>query len=155
MANDISNTSFLDFPIYPMIEAEKLLPKCKGKNQKNTLVVINQSIENTTELEFLKKILGAAKLDFENDILLLNITKKEPFSFIRFQTIGEDTFGKIDKVLVFGFPHKYLGLNLDIKNYNVHHFSDCKYLFADALGNLSQNKNLKGALWQGMQSMFL
>jgi len=155
MANDISNTSFLDFSIYPMIEAEKLLPKCLGKNQKNTLVIINQSVGNTAELEFLKKILSAAKLDFENDILLLSITQKEPFSFIRFRTLVDDKFGKIEKVLVFGFSHKHLGLNLDIKNYNVHNFSNCEYLFANALDSLSQDKNLKAALWQGMQSMFL
>jgi len=155
MANDILNSGFFEFSTFPIIEAEKLLPNCKGGNQKNTLIVINSSEENQEQIEFLKKILGAAKLDFENDILLLKITPKEGFSFISMRTKAADRFGDIDNMLVFGFGPTHFGLNLQVQKYQPFHFSKCGFLFADALSALEKDKNLKGALWSGMQTLFL
>ena len=155
MKNDISNSQFLDFSIISLKEPDELLQQCEGSNQKKLLVVFDENDENEERKEFLKKILAAAQFDLQKDTLLLKITPKDSFSFIAFRTKAADRFGEIDNMLVFGFPQKHFGINVNSQNYQPFHFYGCGFLFADALSELEKNKNLKAALWQGMQQLFL
>lgn len=154
MGNDISQNPFSNLSVIPLQEPKEILEKCRGSNQKKLLVVFNKLDENPERLEFLTKILGAAKFDIENDILLLKLTEKEAFSFITLRTKAADRFGDIDNMLVFGFLPSHFGLNLEVQKYQPFHFYKCGFLFADALSVLEKDKSLKGALWQGMKSLF-
>jgi len=155
MENDILRGQFMDFSVVHIIEAKDILQKCIGSNQKKLLVVYNEKDESPERTEFLKKILGAAKFDMDEDILLLKLTQKEPFSFISLRTKVADHLGGIDNMLVFGFEPAHFGLNLDMQKYQSFRFYECGFLFADALSVLENEKQLKGALWGGMQKLFL
>lgn len=154
MENDISSGDFLDFPVYPLEDVNDILNHCKGRNQKKLLVVFDAKDNQPKKVEFLKKILGAAKFNFEDDILLLSITNKKPFSFIALKTKIMDSLGDIDNFLAFGFSPDFFGLNIDGQKYEPIHFYNCGFLFSDSLSNLENDKKLKGALWQGMQKLF-
>lgn len=151
MKNDISQGTFMDFSIILVKEPKEILEKCKGSNQKKLLVVYNEKDENPERKEFLKKILGAAKFDIDEDIFLLKLTNKEPFSFIALRTIAANN---IDNLLVFGFKPTHFGLNIEMQKYQPTHFYDCGFLFADTLSDLENKKELKGALWQSMKELF-
>jgi len=157
MENDISQDAFLNFSVIPLKEPLEILKKCKGSNQKKLLVVFNENDESEEHLEFLKKILAAAKFDIKEDILLLKVTPKEAFSFIALRTKVAQTHssGGIDNLLVFGFEPKHFGLNLDVQKYMPLHFYESGFLFADGLSMIENDKALKGALWNGMKSLFL
>ncbi|HFC00277.1 MAG TPA: hypothetical protein ENJ53_05685 [Phaeodactylibacter sp.] len=156
MGNDISTNGFMDFSVFPIKEPLHILKKCVGSNQKKLLVVFNQKNETPERVEFLKKILAAAKFDMDKDILLLRLTDEEAFSFIvtRTKAINHFEQGEIDNLLVFGFAPKYFGLNLDIQKYQPAHFYKCGLLFADSLAILENDKGLKGMLWKAMQEVF-
>ncbi len=155
MENDISQGQFMDFSVVHLKEPKEILQKCKGSNQKKLLVVYNEKDESPERIEFLKKILGAAKFDIDEDILLLKLTQKEPFSFVALRANVANHLGGIDSLLVFGFEPTHFGLNLDVQKYQPFRFYDCGFLFADGLSVLENEKQLKGALWQGMQELFL
>lgn len=157
MENDISQSTFLDFSIIPLKEPLEILKKCSGSNQKKLLVVFNENDESEERLEFLKKILAAAKFDMMEDILLLKLTPKETFSFIALRTKVTQTqsSGGIDNLLIFGFEPKHFGLNLEVQKYIPFHFYESGFLFADGLPMIEKDKALKGALWTGMKELFL
>ncbi|MFK8005945.1 MAG: hypothetical protein AB8H03_06225 [Saprospiraceae bacterium] len=157
MENNISQSAFLDFSVIPLNEPLEMLKKCSGSNQKKLLVVFNKNDESEERLEFLKKILAAAKFDIEKDILLLKITPKETFSFIALRTKIAQTHssGGIDNLLIFGFEPKHFGLNLEVQKYVPFHFYENGFLFADGLSMIENDKALKGALWGGMKTLFL
>lgn len=157
MENDISQSTFLDFSVIPLKETLEILKKCIGSNQKKLLVVFNENDESEERLEFLKKILAAAKFDIKEDILLLKITPKEAFSFIALRTKVAQTHPSsgIDNLMVFGFEPKYFGLNLEVQKYVPFHFYENGFLFADGLSMIENDKALKGALWGGMKELFL
>jgi len=149
MENNILSNQFLDYPIIPLREVDEVRKECSGSNQKKLLVVYNSNETKAESIEFLKKILGAAKFDLNDDILLLGTTSKKGFSCIALK--AKVAF---DNLLVFGFPPSYVGLNLDLTTYQPIHFNDCGFLFADDLSMLESNQQLKGALWIGMKEMF-
>lgn len=157
MENDISQSSFLDFSVVPLIEPLEVLDKCNGSNQKKLLVVFDQSDASEELLEFLEKILAAAKFDIKKDILLLKVTQKIAFSYIALRTKVTQTHPSagIDNLLVFGFEPKQFGLNLEIQKYVPCHFYKSGFLFADGLSMIENDKALKAALWNGMKELFL
>lgn len=149
MENNILSNQFLDYSVIALQEVDEVIKKCTGSNQKKLLVVYNLDKTEAKNIEFLKKILSAAKFDIQDDILLLGTTPKQGFSFISMRTKVA-----LDNLLVFGFPPSFLGLNLDISTYQPTHFNHCGFLFADDLSLLESNKQLKGALWNGMKELF-
>lgn len=157
MENDISQSAFLDFSVVPIKEPYEILEKCSGSNQKKLLVVFDENDESEERVEFLKKILAAAKFEINEDILLLKVTPKTAFSFIALRTKIAQTHpsGGIDNLLVFGFEPKNFGLNLQVHKYVPFHFYDSGFLFADGLSMIEKDKALKGALWNGMKELFL
>ena len=149
MENNILSNQFLDYSVIALQDVDDVIKTCTGSNQKKLLVVYNSNETKAESIEFLKKILAAAKFDIKDDILLLGTTSKEGFSFTSMRTKMA-----FDNLLVFGFPPNYLGLNIDITSYQPTHFNDCGFLFADDLGMLESDKQLKGALWMGMKELF-
>ena len=149
MENNILSNQFLDYSVIALQDVEEVINNCTGSNQKKLLVVYNSNNTKTESIEFLKKILSAAKFDIKDDILLLGTTSKQGFSFISMKTKVA-----FDNLLVFGFPPSYFGLNIAISSYQPIHFNNCGFLFADDLEILESDKQLKGALWLGMKELF-
>ena len=156
MKNHISSGSFSHFPIIRLAEAEKVLEKCQGGNQKKLLVVFRAQDENAERFEFLKKILKAATYDIEQDILLLKLTPDEAFSFVSLQAKlnQKNSPNGVERLLVFGFEPSFFGLNLQVQKYKPFHFYESGFLFSDSLSVLEKDNALKGALWKGMQELF-
>ena len=143
---------FFDFQIFPQIDSEKLLNSASGSNQKNLLLVLKKlSPDKRLELlELLSKILKAVHYDLEKDALLIELTEKDAFSFVRFQTKT-----MIEKMIVFGIEPKNCGLNLSIKLYQEKHFQNWSFLFANDLQEIALDKNKKALLWNALKIMFL
>ena len=97
MENNILSNQFLDYPVITLQEVNEVINNCTGSNQKKLLVVYNSDKTEAESIEFLKKILSAAKFDMQDDILLLGTTAKQGFSFISLNTKVA-----IDNLLVFG-----------------------------------------------------
>jgi hypothetical protein len=156
MENDISQGTFFNFSVFPLIDPIEILKRCSGTNLKNLLVVINVNEESEERLEFLTKILSAAKFDIKEDILLLKLSPKEAFGFIDLHTKVTQSHpsGGINNLLVFGFEPKQFGLNVEVQKYNPFHFYKIGFLFADGLSMIENDKSLKGALWGGMKKLF-
>ena len=149
MEDNVLSNQFLDYSVIPLQNVDEVINSCIGSNQKKLLVVYNSNNTKTESIEFLKKILTAAKFDIKDDILLLGTTSKRGFSFISMRTKVA-----FDNILVFGYPPSYLGLNIELNAYQPIHFNDCGFLFADDLEMLQSDKQSKGALWLGMKELF-
>ncbi len=129
------------------MESAAILEQCQGKNQKEIFLLYPK--EDTEELPFLKKVLQSVQLDFDQDVLSLQGSASTTFSIT---DLYQNT--SITKILVFGFVPTQIGLQLNLSKYQAYPINTRTYLFADPLSAIADNKNLKGQLWKGLQSMF-
>lgn len=140
---------FLDFDVYPFDEKD-WESWCHGTNEKETLIVISAN-DNSDELTaFLTKIIGAVKYDLNRDTLLCILPNDSKLSL---QTILKKH--SIKKVLVFGIELNKLALHLQLPIYQPIKWNNLELLQADNLSKISQNNQLKGALWNALQAIFL
>jgi len=147
--NNVLNYQFLDFQIFAVEDKAVLLEKCSGKNEKKLLIVCLSSDKKVEATTFLQKILGALHLDIQKDVLLLEITPREQFSFIELCRNAD-----IETAIFFGVKPHRAGLNLNARPYHLLRFAGKTFLFADDLQKLQANLPLKKALWQGLQELF-
>ena len=140
---------FLDFDVYPFNEKD-WESWCQGTNKKETLIVISAT-DNSDELTaFLTKIIGAVKYDLNRDTLLCVLPSDNKLSL---QTILKKH--PIKKVLIFGVELPKLALHLQLPIYQSIKWNNLELLRVDTLSKISQNKQLKGALWNALQAIFL
>ena len=144
------NTAFYDFTVYKISDSENIHELLTGDNERRILIAYLD--EQKDELiSFLRKIIGAAKLDLEKDCLILrggNTTSIPTFSQIK-------SLYKIEKVVLFGLKAKDLGFNIETPLYIPFEFNNCQFMYADKLSIIEQFVEKKKALWLGMQSLFL
>lgn len=95
---------------------------------------------------FLMKLLGAAKHDTSNTLIINDKVG------IKYKHLISNTTTK--KVLVFGTTRKILGLNLNIKRYKIYTIQGVECLFVDRLDILKDDIKRKGAMWSLMKTMF-
>ena len=141
------NSQFLDFKIIHKEEITSILDRCTGLNKRNVFLLYDH--KEIEQLPFLSKILAAVKLDLAQDLLVLEGASSTTFSF--FDLITEQS---IDKAIIFDYAPTALGLHLHINKYELYTINNCQFLFADALENISNDKQLKGKLWGGLKEMF-
>lgn len=136
----------LGYEIYPVDLALGCNNRIKGSNHKGILLVYN--MDDNDHLGFLSKILSAVQLEFDK-ILVLEMNKKEIFKIPT--TVNNS---KISTVIIFGLHSKQLCINFLSTKYKVEEIKERKFLFADNLGTISANKELKKKLWLSLKDLF-
>lgn len=95
---------------------------------------------------FLLKMLSAVKHDLSNTLLIHSNAE------ISFQQIAKK--GKATKIISFGNSRKQLGLNLNLKRYQLFQVQNIDCLFIDHLALLMTDQKRKARLWSLMKQMF-
>ena len=149
IANNILPALFSSSEIFVTPESEDLHDNSLGGNRKGIIVLYHDEQQEEL-LEFLQKILQAAKLDFKEDIWIKGITGQSSFSWTKLQKSIE-----ISCFLSFGVPPRQLGLNISFQELSPTEFSGVTFLFSPTLGQLKNNKLTKGQLWTALQEIFL
>ncbi len=143
-------TSFLDYQIFPTPELGEFSTQLEGANARQVLVGFfdEQSVERE---DYLKKIIGAAKLNLLEDCLILRGSLETQFpSFIQIKNAHA-----VQKAVLFGIKPSDLGLNLEIPPYQPIVFNNCTFLFVDKISIIEPSKERRAALWACLQRMFL
>jgi len=131
-------------------EAKSLLETVRGEFAKSVLVVVQDESAHPGNLDFLKKILGAAGLDLEKDTLFAVIPESEPALILPVLKAKHP-----EQVLVFGPPPGQLGLNIQVPFYKPLAFMGVTFLFAENLSAIETDKTRKTNLCQALRQIFL
>ncbi len=142
-------SDFLNFEIYPNVIPTDKLNFIYENNSKNTLIIIKNA--NTTNLEFLSKILTAIKFDIENDIILLEVPDNHQ---INFAELKKGITTNIETVVLFGINPKQLDLQFKLPNYYKLSVNQINYLGAEDLSTIANNNSKKKELWAALQILF-
>ncbi len=145
---------FIDYKVYTGIDIDNdILKKISfGSNQKGICFVYEckDSLEEVQKArDFLKKIVGAIRLDFEQDTLSLNVTQDNTCSFRSLKEFN------VKHLFVFGRTPSDLGIQAAIPMYKAMTINECAVFFADDLDNLIANQDKKRLLWNHLKSTFL
>jgi hypothetical protein len=145
------NNTFYDFTVYNIPNSANFNETVSGSNERRILIAFLD--EQRPELEsFLKKIISAAKLEFEKDCLILrgHTDKSALPTFAQIKSAY-----KIEKAVLFGITGRDLGFNIESPLYIPFEFNHCQFLFIDKLSNIENSVEKKKALWHGLQTLFL
>ncbi|GJM31322.1 MAG: hypothetical protein DHS20C18_03230 [Saprospiraceae bacterium] len=153
--NKTSERGFFDFPIFPIPDFHKIEDKVDGKGQKSILIIYQASPNVAAILtNFLSSIFNAAKIDLLNDTYSINLTSQEG-------CLVSDLYKEksIQYCFVFGLPPASIGLQAEIKLYQLTKIDGKVYLFADDIATIHKErqengKQLSGALWKAIQQLF-
>ena len=146
--------AYLDYKIFVVREISQTACTISGENKKNILIGILS--ENNAELDvFLEKVINAAKLSLKTDCLMINVAEKGDFPLFSQISSQHALQSPIEKAIFFGLKPKNIGLNIDTPQYLPLLFNDCTFLFVDSLSKIASSNELKKALWNCLQQMFL
>jgi len=141
------SNQFIDFKIIDVTDTNTILSACTGSPEKG-IFLSYQETDKSME-PFLSKILSAVKLDLQADVLTLEKTVDNDFSFSALSKAQS-----IDKALFFGIPPKAVGLQVNVQKYQPLTINGCLFLFADDLKSISEKQELKRALWGALKAIF-
>lgn len=141
------SNQFLDFKIINITDTDTIVAACTGNPDKG--IFLSYHAADKSMEPFLAKILGAVKLDLQADVLTLEKTIDNDFSFSALSKAQT-----IYKALFFGIDPKTVGLNVNFQKYQPFTVNGCLFLFADDLKSISENQALKKALWGALQTIF-
>lgn len=143
-------TTLLDYQIFPTPELSEFSAQLDGQNARQVLVGFfdEQSIERE---DYLKKIIGAAKLNLLEDCLILRGSLDTSFPSLA----NLKTTHSIQKAILFGVNPLDLGLNLVVPLYQPTIFNGTTFLFVDKLSVVEGSKERRAALWTCLQRLFL
>ncbi len=138
---------FLDFKLINVSDTAAILEQCQG-DPTNEVFISFPTADQPMEA-FLSKILSAVKLDFKKDVLVLEKTPNNNFSFGGLQkAVG------LQKAIFFGITPQMIGLQTNYQKYQPFTINGCTFLFGDTLSQINGNQQLKKALWVALQSIF-
>jgi len=123
-----------------------------GENNKYILILIDQPLKNeiiaAKDLLLLEKTLAALKLELR-DVAIINLQQCKQLHFKSFKE-----FFSCNKVIGFGIELAKIGIEKDIAINTVFQISDCPFLLASSLEELSNNQAQKVIWWSAMKSIF-
>ena len=122
-----------------------------GKNEKNTLIVIDEketAFLNDKDLNLLVGILSACNLSLA-DIALINFDKNKQLTYDNMMLEFNPGF-----VLLFGITPDQLSFPLNFPNYQLQQYNNQTYLSAPTLKILAAEKDQKKELWTSLQKYF-
>ncbi len=146
---------YLDFELFASADKQLQSSDLKGKGGRGIFIAYELSSSQKERLDYLNKILAAAKIDMEQDV---NILAVPPESSIQLKTTAFNSTPRY--VLLFGVKPQQLGLNYVLPTYNPVTYQGTTYLWVDSLASIQEErlagKNQKaGALWLALKQIFL
>ena len=132
------------------VPQQSILDLARGGFARQVWVLSAEPEGQAEALDFLTKILAAARLNLEKDTLFVRLPAKTQVSILPALKVKHGEY-----ILVFGLSPSDIGLTVDIPMYHPLPFYGTTFLFADALSSLEPDKALKSKLWQALQQMFL
>ncbi len=140
----------LYFRLFNAFERDDIRSCLIGNNAKSILVLVAENQEISDDLlEFLSKILQAVNINLRQDIALLQVTPESSFGFIQMARKFP-----VEKLLSFGLPAKRLGLHWRYTPYKPIEKINRRFLFAERLSQIQNDRQRKLLLWKGLQEMF-
>jgi hypothetical protein len=135
----------------PVAATPVTIPDVKflGENQKNIALFIQNTGEaylNEELFNLLTNILNACKLGMQ-DIALINVAHYPAMPLTSWQSAVS-----IKQAVLFGISPVTMGLE-DFPPYRVIAANGCQLLLSDDLLPISQDKMMKGRLWQGLKQL--
>jgi len=135
----------------PVAATPAVVPEVKflGENQKNIALFIQNeggAYLNEELFNLLTNILNACKLGMQ-DIALINVAHYPAMAFTSWQSAV-----KMKQAVLFGISPVTMGLE-DFPTYQVITANGCQLLHSDDLYPISQDKMMKGRLWQGLKQL--
>ena len=127
-------------------EEEHVQLAFEGGFEKGILVIHEGSSLESNLSEYLFKILGAVSCSLK-DIALANSEDTELTSMASITALNPN------KIIVFGKVRHEIMMSVK-KTYEVHQEDEIEYLFADDLRQISENLDLRKALWKELQVLF-
>ncbi len=143
--------SFFDFPVYDLPKPSESLPRKALDASVTTLVLVEKEVIDDAQLTLLNKILGAVKLDMQQQVALIQLTPNEIFKFSQLRT-----FTNIKYLLLFGCPWSQISIQASFPDYQVINFRSKQLLRVDSLDKINDKAFLpqKKALWASLQNMY-
>ncbi len=146
------NPDFFNDEIVPVTEDYKSIGKRFGQGKQKTLVMLPAGqFDSTTHKALLQKILLSVQVDMEEDVMVLALSSKIPFSLIH---LAEKE--KFEKIIVFGVPLSQVGLHRQILKYQIVHINQIELIYSDGFLELENDpsRKLKLALWNSLKELF-
>ena len=135
------DNKFLDFKLFVLPETEKTAEDYKTYT---LFILVYKKDYDEAARELLKKIIGAMKLDFEQEVLV-----KELEDGVRIDYNGIQT-----KTLVsFDVSMKKAGIHYPLQKYELLEYNNGQFLLVDSLSKIAADKNLKGMLWNVLKNI--
>jgi hypothetical protein len=124
-------------------------PQCAGANTKNTLVLILDA-DAAGYLSFLKKILRAVDLDFDEDIHFLPAPEN-----LETQLMADPQIASYSKLVLFGIRPSQIGIrDADKAGCCVFQFEKLVCVSAPSLADIDKFPNHKKHLWSALKQAF-
>ncbi len=121
----------------------------QGNFTKKILILALKEPNNAGNIDFVTKVLSAAKLDLAKDTLFAQVPGDTPVN----------CFGGLPErpefILVFGLQPAQVGLKALAQPYQPFTLNGCTWLFSDALSVLEPDRAKKGKLWEALKGLFL
>lgn len=124
--------------------------KYLGKNQKNILVIVQQSsvpFLPDEELSFLTNILSACNLSLA-DIAILNSNG------LPVERLENAIEADAKTVILFGIDPLSIGLPINFPFFQLQQFNKRMYLYSPPLSEIEKDKPLKMKLWNALKNLF-
>ena len=146
---------FLDFELFASPDRQLRSSDLIGEGERGIFIAYELDSAEEERLDYLKKILGAAKIVLEQDTTTLAVQAGES---VQLAPTAFNTFPKY--ILLFGVKPKQLSLNFQLPIYKPVTYRETTFLCVDSLGTIQEErqagKNQKaGALWLALKQIFL
>lgn len=146
---------FLDFELFASPDRQLKASDLIGQGGREIFIAYEVDSAEKERLNYLKKILGAAKIDLEQDTRSLAV---QPGESVQLDSAAFDAFPAY--ILLFGVKPKQLSLNFQLSAYQPVVYRETTFLWVDSLGTIQEErqagKNQKaGALWLALKQIFL
>lgn len=121
----------------------------KGNFTKKILILALDEPNCPGNIDFITKVLSAAKLDLLEDTLFAEVSANTPINC--FAGLPE----RPKFILVFGLQPAQVGLMALAQPYQAIDINGSTWLFADPLSVLEPDRAKKGKLWEALKGIFL
>ena len=139
----------MNLPFYYWPEAKIQWSECQGSNAKQVLVLSGSST-NSTNTDFLAKILQAVALDLETDVHFIHVKRT-----LHAHLISDPQMNLYSKVLLFGLEPSQVGISTEsFSDCSVYYFESFTCIMAPALEKIEQDPAQKKSLWSVLKHVF-
>jgi hypothetical protein len=135
--------------LFFIVPETPLSEKGQGQYAQKVMVVVQVEPAYPGWKDFLEKLLGAAKLNLDQDTRLYMLNAGDSVQIAR-----EIKSKQPDQVLIFGMTPDSLGLHIVATKYQPLFFGNTTLLFGDALSILEPDRNLKTQMWTALKAIF-